>query len=352
MKQMSFSELEFFGKKKKTKRELFLERMEQIVPLNMFCDVIRPYYWVKGNGREPILLEKMVKMYLISQWYNLSDEATEDMIYENQTVRSYVGIDLAYENAPDRSTLGKFRLLLEQNELNKKIFEELNAQFLLNGVIFKEGTIVDATIIDAPSSTQNKDKKRDPEMSSTKKNNTYRFGFKAHIGVDQKDGFIHSMSVTTANIPDICAAVNVLHGEEEAIYGDAGYIGMENREDICEKYKDEKDPQKIIYKDRQNKRHVLDKKHADIVFFINKRRMKIHNMPEGEEKTKLKEEERRKSGIRAKVEYSFRILKTIFHFRKTRLKGLKKNESKLYMLFGLVNLYFLMQKNQISTVKG
>ncbi len=352
-KQVSFSELEYSGKRKKTKREIFLEAMEQIVPLEMMCEIIRPHYAVAGNGRQPIELKKMIKMYLISQWYNLSDEMTEDTIYENQAVRRYVGIELAQENAPDRTTLGKFRASLEKHGLNKKIFEEMNKRFKEQGIILREGTIVDATIIQAPASTRNKTKSRDPEMSSTKKNNNHHFGFKAHIGVDKESGLIHDIAVTTAKTADIEAAASVMHGEEKEILGDAGFIGLEKREDIINRFGQEPIENLAIAPIRRGpKAKVKPQLKKEICVKINRRRMKIHKMPDGEEKDRLKAEEKAKSQIRAKVEYPFRIMKVIFGFRKTRYKGLDKNENKLYMLFGLVNLYFVMQKNKLSTQKA
>lgn len=345
---MNFSELEYLCKRKKTRREIFLEQMDMLVPIDLFCDIIRPFYAVKGNGREPIALEKMVKMYLISQWYNLSDEMTEDMLYENQAVRNYVGLDLSRENAPDRTTLCKFRHLLEKNQLTKAIFEAMNRVYAENGVLLREGTIVDATLIAAPTSTRNKEKSRDPEMSSTKKNNNYTFGLKASTGVDKYSGLVHSLSVDTAKTPDIEAAKNVLRGDEKEIYGDAGFLRLENREDIKALYETE---EVIRQKPKKGKLRKKITQIINVEFRINRRRMKIHKMPDGEEKTRLKAEEKAKSSVRAKVEHPYRILKRIFGFQKTVYRGLKKAEAKLYMLFGLVNIYLVMQKNNLSTQK-
>jgi IS5 family transposase len=340
-KQMNFSELEYSCKRKKTRREIFLEQMERLVPMKLFCDIIRPFYAVNGNGRQPIPLEKMVKMYLLSQWYNLSDEMTEDLLYENQAVRNYVGLDLTRENAPDRTTLCRFRHLLEKNGLTKRIFDEMNVMFVEKGILLKEGTILDATLIAAPTSTRNKDKSRDPEMSSTQKNNNYHFGLKAATGVDVESGLVHSLAIETAKTPDISAASKVLHGEEKEIFGDAGFAGMESREDIMAIYGAE---ETVVPKPRKGRQPKPKKRVANVKLQINRRRMKIHRMPECEEKARLKAEERAKSAVRAKVEHPYRILKRVFGFRKTVYRGLKKAEAKLYMLFSLVNIYFVMQK--------
>ena len=351
-KQIGFSEMEYGLKRKKTRREVFLERMTTIIPMELICETIRPYYYVKGNGREPIALEVMVRMYLISQWYNLSDEAAEDLIYENQAVRKFVGIDLSYENAPDRTTLGKFRKLLAVHGLNAKIFEEMNNRFKESGVVFSEGAIIDATIIEAPDSRKNKEKKKlDEEMSTTKKNNRYYYGFKAHISADKESGIVTKLSITTAKVSDVEAAATVLTGKETSVGGDAGYIGIEHRPEVCEKFKDTENPGIVIHKTRRKRRVELPKMRDDVQFEIARKMKPIKDMPDGEEKELLKAEEKRKSSIRAKVEHPFRIMKHVFGFRKTRLMGLEKNLNKLYILFSLVNAYFVMQQNDKAAKK-
>jgi len=328
-----------------------LEKMERLVPLEFFCGCVEPYYYVKGKGREPTALSVMVKMYLISSWYNLSDEGAEDLIYENQAVRRYVGIDLSEENAPDRTTLCKFRKILEKNGINKKIFEEMNRRYKESGIIFKEGAIVDATIIEAPDSLKNKDKRRDEEMSATRKNNRYYFGFKANIAADKDSGLVTALTVTTAKTADIEAASNVLTGEEKEVYGDAGYIGITHREDICVKFKDEEKRGTVIYYNHKKGRLRLDKIRDDVKFEINRKRYEIRKMAIGMERDKVKEEERAKSKVRAKVEHPFRIVKNVFGFRKARYRGLEKNLNKLYMLFCLANIYLVMQKKEKAANK-
>lgn len=341
--QVDFGDMVYSGKKKVTRRERFLHEMEGIVPFGMFCDTIRPYYAVKGNGRPPIDLEVMVRMYLISQWYTLSDEACEDMIYENHAVRNFVGIELSTQDAPDATTLTRFRELLVRHNLTKRIFDELNRRFERQGMLLREGTIVDATIIHASSSTQNKDKKRDEQMSSTKKNNNYHFGMKAHIGVDKDSGIVHSVYATTAKVPDIEAVTQVLHGQESSVYGDSAYIGLEKRPDMMEKYGEQ-----VEKSERQGKRgrHPAACVTANIDIQVNRKRQSIKTMPAGWKKDLLEADNRNKSSIRAKVEHPFRVIKQVFGFRRTRYRGIAKNESKLYMLFGLSNLYFAMLKNR------
>jgi IS5 family transposase len=345
-KQIGFGELEYSNKRKKTRREIFLEKMEEIVPLGLFCECVKPYYYVRGNGRPPIELEVMLRMYLISNWYNLSDEATEDLIYENQAVRRYVGIALSHENAPDKTTLCKFRGLLEKNELNKKIFEELNRRFAEKNMLFSEGAIVDATIIEAPESRKNSNGTRDPEMSTTKKNSRYYFGFKAHIATDAESGLINAVGITTAKIADIDAASEVLSGNETNVYGDAGYIGIDHRPDVCEKFKDTENPKKIDYYSHKKGRLKLDKMKSAVKFQINRKRAEIRKITNEEDLKKIKAEERSKSKIRSKVEHAFRVIKHVFGFRKTHYRGLNKNLNKLYILFGLANLYFVAQKTR------
>lgn len=344
---MGFSEFEYGLKRKKTRREVFLDKMEELVPLGEFCAIIRPHYYVRGNGRPPIDLEKMVRMYLVSLWYNLSDEAAEDLVIENQAVRRYVGVDLSAENAPDRTTLAKFRGILEKNGLSERIFEALNRQYAANGVILHEGAIVDATIVAAPDAKKNKEKKPlDGEMSSTKKNGNYHFGFKLHIAADAESGMVTAAAVTTAKTADIEAADRLLTGDEKQVNGDAGYIGIDRRPEICAKFKDEEYPETMIYRNNHKKgMQILDKMRPDIKFEISRKRSEISKLTDGERERAI-EEERRKAQVRSRVEHVFHIVKDIFGFRKTRLRGLNKNENKVFMLLCLANLYFVMQKMQ------
>jgi len=295
-KQISFSEYEYAQKERKTRKEVFLEKMRKSVPLDMFCEVIRPHYPKIGNGRQPIELEVMLKMYLVSHWYNLSDEATEDLLYDSMAVKNYVGVA---NRAPDATTLLRFRHLLETNGLNKIIFEKLTERLISEGLICKEGTIVDATIIEAPTSRKNKENKPTPEMKTTFKKRPY-YGMKAHIGVDKDSGLVHSVCTTTANEQDIDSSKNLLHGAEHEVYGDSAYISVEKRPDICIKYQDGSGSLEKL--DRGHKKKIWTlKKREDIRFLINKKRGQIVTE---EDKEKRNKETQNSSESRAYVLYN------------------------------------------------
>jgi len=222
--QSSFSELEYAAKKKVTRRDRFLGQIEALTPWSELIKELVPFYpRGEGRGRPPIGLERMLRMYIAQQCFGLSDEGTEDALYDNQAIRGFVGIDLSREAAPDATTLLKFRRLLEEHRLTQRIFATINAHLAERGLLLKEGSIVDATIIEAPSSTKNREGRRDPEMHQTKKGNKWHFGMKAHIGVDADSGIVHSLETTPANISDVTQAHKLLHGHEQNVFGDAGY---------------------------------------------------------------------------------------------------------------------------------
>lgn len=230
--QTSFSELEYASKKKQTRRDRFLADIEAITPWTSLVSVISSHYPASGGrGRPPIGLERMLRMYVAQQCFGLSDEGIEDALYDSQAIRRFVGIDLSREAAPDATTLLKFRRLLEEHQLTTAIFSAINAHLAEQGLFMRAGSIVDATLIAAPSSTKNADGKRDPEMHSTKKGNQWHFGMKAHIGVDAQSGSVHTLIGTAANVHDITQAHTLLHGEEADVFGDAGYQGVEKREE-------------------------------------------------------------------------------------------------------------------------
>ena len=221
MKQTSFASLEYAGKKRRTRREKFLGEMECVVPWDRLCALIEPHYPRSGRvGRPPIGVARMLRMYFLQQWYSLSDEGLEDAIYDSQAMREFVGIDLAREQVPDATTLLKFRRKLEEHKLTQAIFEQVNAHLGERGLLMREGTLVDATIIAAPPSTKNKDKARDPEMHQTRKGQQWYFGMKLHIGVDSQSGLAHSAVVTAANVHDKHPLPDLLHGNEQRVYGD------------------------------------------------------------------------------------------------------------------------------------
>jgi len=225
MRQQTLSDMEYGYRKKKTKREEFLDLMDEIIPWDEWVGVKRPYYPEGKRGRPPIELELMLRMYLLQCWFNLSDSGTEDGIYDSYAMRKFVGIDFISSSVPDETTLCNFRHLLEEHGLNKVFFEAINRVMEESGHMMRSGTIVDATIIDTPSSTKNAEKKRDPEMHSTQKGNQWRFGMKCHIGVDAGTGYVHTIEVTPAHVHDVTVASELIREDDEVVYGDSGYLG-------------------------------------------------------------------------------------------------------------------------------
>jgi transposase, IS5 family len=319
-KQLSFAAYEFSRKKRVTRRERFLAEMERVVPWERLEAVIEPLYPSAGRvGRQPIGVPRMLRMYCLQQWFGLSDEGLEDAIYDSQAMRGFIGIDLARESVPDATTLLKFRRLLEEHQLTAAIFGEINAHLAERGLLLREGTMVDATIIEAPPSTKNQDKARDPEMHQTKKGNEWHFGMKAHIGADAESGLVHSVHATAANESDVAHIHEVLHGEECAVFVDAGYTGVEKRPEIVA---------------ARESGEIRD----DIDWHVAQPRSTIKKMPDGPAKDTQRALERVKAQVRARVEHPFHVVKNLFRHRKTRYKGLAKNAAQLFSLFGLANL--------------
>ena len=317
MKQETFTDMEYSFRRKKTRREEFLEIMDEIIPWDEWVSVIEPYYPQGKRGRPPIGIEKMLRMYLLQIWFNLSDPATEDAIYDSYAMRKFTEIDFMTEAVPDETTLCKFRHLLEKNDLNKLFFDAINRVMVQTGHMMKGGTIVDATIINAPSSTKNAQKARDPEMHQTKKGNEWRFGMKCHIGVDAGSGLVHTMTVTAANEHDITETAKLLREDDRAVYGDSGYLGVQKRPET-----------------------TSNEHFSKIDFRIDRR---PSSLPQVSDNTIDWERyiKKRKSSVRCKVEHAFRIIKCQFGFRKVVYKGLRKNENRLYAMFACANLYSL-----------
>ncbi len=307
MDQPTFSELEFQGKKRKTRRELFLERMDGLIPWQRLEERIRPVYPKAGKGRQPYPLAVMLRIHCVQLFYNLSDPGMEDLLYEAESVRRFVGLNLS-EALPDETTILNFRHLLERHSLGEGLLQEINAHLESQGLRLREGTIVDTSIIEAPSSTKNRAGERDPEMHQTKKGNQWYFGMKVHIGVDAETGLVHSMSATAANVYDVSEAHNLLHGGETMVWCDAGYQGVHKR---AENLGLEVDWQVAM---RPGKRRKLE--------------------PGSEEAVAEKE----KASVRAKVEHPFLKVKRIFDYGKVRYRGLAKNTQRLALLLGLGNL--------------
>jgi IS5 family transposase len=311
--QTSFTHAEFAAKKKTTRREKFLSRMEEVIPWKQLLAVIEPHYPKGERGRPPVGLERMLRVYFLQQWYGLADEALEDALYDSQALQHFARIDLSADGVPDATTLLNFRHLLETHDLCKDLFRAINADLAARGLLLREGTLVDATLIAAPPSTKNKEKKRDPEMHQTKKGNQWYFGMKAHIGADRDSKLVHTVVVTAANVADITKTAELLHGQEKQVHADAGYTGVEKRAEIV----------------------ALERK---IDWQIAGKRGAIKAMAEGAEKEAIKAVEKAKASVRAFVEHPFHIVKNIFRHRKVRYRGLAKNGHQLYTLFGLANV--------------
>jgi len=309
-RQGSFSQAEYAGKKKQTRRDRFLGEMELVVPWTRLVARLRPLYPKGERGRPPIGLERMLRLYFVQQWYGLADEALEDALYDSQALRGFAGIDLAVERVPDATTVLHFRHWLERHELTKVLFDEIAAMLEERGLLMRQGTIVDATILAAPSSTKNKEKARDPEMHQTKKGNQWYFGMKAHIGVDVASGVVHTVTGTAANEADINQTGALLHGREEAVFADAGYTGADKRPE---------------HEDRDVSWNIAIKR--GIIKRLPKR---LRDLAEPVE-TAL-------SQVRAWVEHPFHVVKNRFHHKKLRYRGLAKNTAQLHTLFALANL--------------
>lgn len=311
--QPSFAQAEFATKKKTTRREKFLARMESLIPWTQLLAVIEPFYPKGQRGRPPIGLERMLRVYFLQQWYGLADEALEDALYDSHALRGFARIDLAAEGVPDATTLLKFRRLLETHNLCKGLFAAINADLSARGLLLREGTLVDATLIAAPSSTKNQEKQRDPQMHQTRKGNQWYFGMKAHIGADRDSKRVHTVVVAAAHVADVTQTAALLHGTETQVHADAGYTGAEKRAEIV----------------------ALERK---IDWQVARKRGAIQAMSEGAEKAAVQAVEKAKASVRAFVEHPFHIVKNLFRHRKVRYRGLAKNGHQLYTLFGLANV--------------
>ena len=307
MEQPTFADLEFENKKRKTRREMFLERMDELIPWQRLEARIRPYYPKAGRGRRPYDLSVMLRAHCVQVFYNLSDPGMEDLLYEAESVRRFVGLRLS-DPLPDESTLLHFRHLLEEHQLGQGMFAEIHRHLEDQGLRLREGTIVDATIIEAPSSTKNRTGQRDPEMHQVKKGNQYHFGMKLHIGVDAETGLVHSMTTTPANVHDVTEAHRLLHGGELQVWGDAGYMGVQKREENLELAVDWQVAM------RPGQRRKLEP--GSLAAFA----------------------EKVKASIRAKVKHPFLDAKRHFDYAKVRYRGLAKNTERLALLLGLSNL--------------
>lgn len=298
----------------KTKKKEFLEQMDRLIPWDEWIGIIKPHYYLGERGNKPFELELMLRIHLLQNLYDLSDMGAMGEVIDSRSFSDFCGIESSNQ-VPDGDTIGRFRALLVEHGLQEKLFAQVVELLQAKGLILKKGSIVDSTIISAPSSTKNQEKKRDPDAHQTKKGNTWHFGYKGHIGVDKISGLVHHVEVTAANVHDVTVVPKLLHGGEESVHGDSGYLGAEKREDA------------IIYNNQGKK----------IQYKINRRpsQSKKHTP---RSKGQIKRREREKSSVRAKVEHVFGIVKGLFGYRKTRYKGRRKQSAKLHMMFALANL--------------
>src|SRR5574340_33617 len=314
MSQLAFGDAEYAGKRKKTRREVFLEEMEQVIPWRSLLNLIEPFYPLAGRGRHPYPLETMLRVHLMQNWFGLSDPAMEEALYEITPMRAFAGLTLT-QPIPDETTILAFRHLLEANQLAPEILRRVNAYLSRQGLLLKRGSIVDATIIAAASSTKNAEGERDPEMHQTKKGNQWYFGMKAHIGVDADSGLVHTVVTTPANEADVEVVDELLHGKEATVHADAGYTGADKRVE------------------RRN-----------LTWRIAAKRGRIRAMPDGPVKRTLERREKAKASVRAKVEHPFRVIKRQFGLLKVRFRGLAKNTAHVITLFALSNLWMARRR--------
>lgn len=305
----------------RTKKREFLDKLESIIPWDKFIEIIKPSYYKGELGNKPYRLELMLRIFILQNVYNLADMAVMNEVIDSRAFSDFCGVN-SPDEVPNGDTIGRFRNILTDNGLQEKIFEEVLRILVSKGLILKKGTIVDSTFIESPSSTKNKEKKRDPEAHSAKKGNTWHFGYKAHIGVDEETGLVHTVKTTAANEHDVTVMSELLHGEEERVYGDSGYIGAKKRPEAVKK----------------------NKSGRNIKYIINRRPSTIRKLS-GSGRYAAKKKEHQKSSVRCKVEHVFAVVKNIFRYRKTRYRGLRKQTAKLNIMFALANLYLADRKN-------
>ncbi|MEB1360393.1 IS5 family transposase [Xanthomonas campestris] len=321
--QLTFGDAEGLGKRKQTRREIFLAEMEQVVPWQQLLGLVAPHYPVSGRpGRQPYALATMLRIHLLQQWYALSDPAMEEALHEIPTLRRFAQLG-GLDNVPDETTILNFRRLLETHGLAARMLEAVNAHLARKGQSLRSGTIVDATLIAAPSSTKNADHARDPEMRQAKKGNQWYFGMKAHIGVDEFSGLVHHVHCTAANVADVTVTHTLLHGKEDSVFGDSGYTGADKREELQD---------------------------CEAAFFIAAKRSVLQAIGNKRERAREQRWEHFKASVRAKVEHPFRVIKRQFGYTKVRYRGLAKNTAQVLTLFALSNLW--MKRKQLLPAMG
>ena len=310
--QLTFGDAEDLGQRKRTRREVFLTEMDQVVPWKSLLALIEPHYPKLGRaGRQPYPMATMLRIHFLQQWYALSDPAMEEALHDTPVMRRFAQLG-GLSDIPDETTILNFRRLLETHDLAAKMLAKVNAHLSRKGLSLRSGTIVDATIIAAPSSTKNKDGERDPAMHQTKKGNQWYFGMKAHIGVDEHSGLVHHVECTAANVADVTQVHKLLHGKEDTICGDSGYTGADKRDEL---------------------------EGLSAGFLIAEKRSKIQAIKNKRERHYAKRWEHYKASVRAKVEHPFRMIKRQFGYTKVRYRGLFKNTAQVLTLFALSNLW-------------
>ena len=313
-KQLSLSALSDELSQVRTKKREFLAEIDRIVPWEKWISIIKPYYYKGERGNKPYDLERMLRIYLVQNLYNLSDMAAVAEVIDSRAFSDFCGVESSNQ-VPDGDTLGRFRSVLLRNVMQQELVAQVVELLMQRGLILKRGTIVDSTFIEAPSSTKNEKKERDPQAHSAKKGNTWHFGYKAHIGVDKESGLVHTVKVTAANEHDVTVTSELLTGEEEEVYGDSGYLGAEKRPEALKKNKAGKS---VHYK-------------------INRRPSQSKNKS-ARSQAQIKRHEHEKSSVRAKIEHVFAVVKLQLRFRKTRYRGLQKQIAKMNIMFALANL--------------
>ena len=323
--QLTFGDAEDLGQRKRTRREVFLAEMDQVVPWPALLKLIEPHYPKLGRpGRQPYPLETMLRVHFLQQWYALSDPGMEEALYDTPVMRRFAGLG-GLDTVPDETTILNFRRLLETHDLARQMLEQVNTFLSRKGLSLRGGTIVDATIIAAPSSTKNGDGRRDPEMHQTRKGNQWYFGMKAHIGVDDESGLVHHVECTAANASDVTVAHRLLHGQEETVCGDSGYTGLDKREDMQGK--------------------------GDLGYLIAAKPSVLKQIKRKSGQKLARELEHAKASLRAKVEHPFRVIKRQFGYTKVRYRGLVKNSAQVLTLFALSNLWMVRRPLLITVGK-
>ncbi|RNI24671.1 IS5 family transposase [Flexivirga caeni] len=325
VQQPSFADVEYGNRRRRTRRDEFLAMMDEVIPWDEWTGLIVPFYPTTGRrGRQPVPAETMLRMYLLQAWFSLSDEGTEDAIYDSYAFRTFLGLDFTTAQVPDATTLLHFRHLIEKHDLGAAFLDAQTRFFEANGWIMRGGSVIDATIINAPSSTKNAAGARDPEMHQTAKGNQWFFGMKAHTGVDAGTGYVHTVTVTAANDGDVTQAAHLVRGDDEVVYADSGYTGVHKRPEV-----------------------VGDEHLARVQWRVGARKSTVKQMHPHDQHL-----ESRKASVRAKVEHPYLIVKRDFGFTKTRYRGLAKNHNLLNVLFTSANLLMRARAVRIAGVPG